>query len=289
MMTRSEFLFGSFWTGWHRWAAWALCVGAIVLLGVLRTATDADFTFTSLTMLPVLALAWIDGKRNGLVVAFLAAAMWLVSDIASEWQFSDEWVPWVNAITRLIAYSVTVLLVAQVRLQFEREHKNATHDVLTGLQNRRAFFEAGAFEVERAKRYAHPLAIVFLDLDDFKQLNDGRGHDAGDAALRATARALARTMRASDRVARIGGDEFAVLLPETGYEAAVEAGRKISIAVNAALKAFPPVKVSIGVAWFGKADCAFSAMLKAADALMYEVKESGKHDMRSRRFSPVEK
>ena len=289
MMTRSEFLFGSFWTGWHRWAARSLCVGAIVLLGALRTATDADFTFTSLTMLPVLALAWIDGKRKGLVVAFLAAAMWLVSDIASERQFSDEWVPWVNAITRLIAYSVTVLLVAQVRLQFEREHKYAMHDVLTGLQNRRAFLEAGALEVERAKRYARPLAVIFLDLDDFKQLNDSKGHDTGDTALRATAKALSQGLRASDRVARMGGDEFAVLLPETGCEAAVETGRKIFTAVNAALKGFRPVKVSIGVAWFGKADRPFPAMLMAADELMYAVKESGKHDLRSRCFASPEK
>lgn len=288
-MTRSEFLFGSFWQGWHRWAVWLICAGVIVLLGLLRTATDADFSFASISMLPVLAIAWIDGKNNGLLVALLAAAMWLVSDIASGRQFSDEWIPWANALTRLFTYGVMVLLVAQVRSQFEREHRHATHDALTGLQNRRAFFEAGAFEVERAKRYAHPMAVVYLDLDDFKQLNDCSGHDAGDEALKATARAMAGTMRATDRVARIGGDEFAILLPETGYEAAVDTGRKIAAVVNAALKDFPPVKVSAGVAWFGNADRAFSAMLKAADELMYEVKESGKHDLRSRRFTLLEK
>jgi diguanylate cyclase (GGDEF)-like protein len=289
MMTRSEFLFGRFWTGWHRWAAWSICVGVIVLLGVLRTATDADYTFASLAMLPVLAIAWVDGKRNGLLVALLAVAMWLVSDIASGRQFSDEWIPWVNAITRLFTYSVAVLLVTRVRLQFEQEHDNAMHDALTGLQNRRAFLAAGAFEVERAKRYAHPMAVIYLDLDDFKKLNDSKGHAAGDAALRATAAALSGSMRATDRVARMGGDEFAVLLPETGYEAAVDTGRKISTVVNAALMAFLPAQVSIGVAWFGKADRLFPAMLTAADELMYEVKESGKHDMRSRRVAAVEK
>lgn len=286
-MTPSDFLSGSFWQGWHRWAAWLICVGLIVLLGLLRSATDTDFTFASLAILPVLAIAWIDGKRNGLLVALLATAMWLASDIASERQFSDDWIPWVNAITRLLTYGIAVLLVAQIRFQFDREHNNATHDALTGLQNRRAFFEAGDFEVERAKRYAHPLAVIYLDLDDFKQLNDCKGHDAGDAALRATASALTRTMRATDRVARMGGDEFAVLLPETGYEAAITAGQKISIALDAALKAFPPVKVSIGVAWFAAADRLFPAMLTAADELMYEVKESGKHDMRSRRVAPL--
>lgn len=97
------------------------------------------------------------------------------------------------------------------------------------------------------------------------------------------------TERSSDRVARMGSDEFAVLLPEIGYDAAVEAGRKISIAVNAALAAFPPVKASLGIAWFGEADRLFPEMLKAADGLMYEEKESGKGDMRPRRFSAMNK
>ena len=82
----------------------------------------------------------------------------------------------------------------------------------------------------------------------------------------------------------MGGDEFAVLLLEIGYEAAVEAGRKISTAVDTALKGFPPVKGSIGIAWFGEADRSFPAMLKAADELMYEVKKSGKNNVRSRHF-----
>ncbi|BCB27207.1 hypothetical protein SKTS_20930 [Sulfurimicrobium lacus] len=285
----SKFLLGTFWTGWRRWAAWSICIGAIFLLGALRSATDADFTFASLVILPVLAIAWIDGKRNGLLVAFLAAAMWTVADIAAERQFSTQWIPWSNALTRLMTYSLVALLAAQVRLQFEREHELATRDALTGLLNRRAFLEAGSAEVERAKRYARPLTVIFLDLDDFKQLNDAKGHDAGDAALQATAKALLSTLRSSDRVARMGGDEFAVLLPEIGYDAAVEAGRKISIAVSAALAAFPPVKASLGIAWFGEADRLFPEMLKAADGLMYEVKESGKGDMRPRRFSAMNK
>jgi diguanylate cyclase (GGDEF)-like protein len=284
-MGRFEVLIATVWTGWQRLAAWAICIGVIVLLGVLRTATDADFTFASLAMLPVLVIAWIGGRKSGLFVAFLAAAMWTLADLASERQFTTQWIPWTNAITRLMTYSLVALLVTQVRLQLEREHEHATHDALTGLQNRPAFLEAGASEVERAKRYPHSLAIIYLDLDDFKQLNDSKGHDAGDNALRATARTLLATLRSSDRVARLGGDEFAILLPETGYDAAVETGRKISVAVNAALEAFPPVKISIGLAWFGRVDRLFPSMLKAADKLMYEVKQSGKHDMRARRFA----
>ncbi len=287
--TTSDFLFRISWTGWRRWAARSISVCALFLLGVLRLETDAEFAFASLALLPVLAIAWIGGKWNGLSIAFLAAVMWSVSDIASERQFGAPWIPWANALTRLMTYSIVALLVAQVRLLFEREHEFATSDALTQLQNRRAFLEAGAFEVDRAKRYGHPQAVVFLDLDDFKQLNDTKGHDAGDAALRATAHALRGALRSSDRVARLGGDEFAVLLPEIGYDAAVEAGRKISIAVNNALRDFPPVKGSIGIAWFGDAQRTFPELLKAADELMYEVKAGGKGDMRSRLFGAINK
>lgn len=282
----SALLLNTPWRGWRRWAAWSICGSAIFLLGLLRTATDADFTFASLVVVPVLAMAWIGGKRDGLVVAFLASSVWIVGDItASERQFSAEWVPWANAVTRLMTYGLVVLMAAKIRRQFEKEHEDATRDGLTGLQNRRAFLEGGAAEVERAKRYGHSLAVLFLDLDDFKQLNDSQGHDAGDAALRATAQALIAALRASDRIARLGGDEFAVLLPEIEYAAATEAGRKILQAVNATLQPFPPVRASIGIAWFVAADRLLPAMLKAADELMYEVKESGKHDMRSRSFS----
>ena len=280
----TKFLLGTFWTGWRCWAAWSVCVSAIILLGALRAATDADFAFASLAILPVMVIAWIGGKRSGLFVAFMTAAMYFVADIVLERQFSTQWIPWANALTRFMTYSLVALLAAQVRLQFEREHVHATRDELTGLHNRRAFLEAGVSEVERAKCEAHPLAVIFLDLDDFKQLNDTLGHDAGDAALRATAKAMLGALRSSDRVARLGGDEFSVLIPEIGYDAAVEAGQKISTAVNAALEDFPPVKGSIGVAWFGVADCLFPAMLKAADELMYEVKESGKNDVLSRSF-----
>ena len=285
--TKSYFPVRTYWTGWRRWAAWSICVSALFLLGVLRMETDAEFTFASLALLPVLVIAWIGGKWNGLSIAFLAAVMWNVADIASERQFSAPWIPWANAVTRLMTYSLVALLAAQVRLQLEREHELATSDPLTRLQNSRSFLEAGAFEVDRSKRYGHPLAVVFLDLDDFKQLNDTKGHDAGDTALRATAGALLGALRSSDRVARLGGDEFAVLLPEIAYDAAIDAGQKISIAVNNALRDFPPVRGSIGVAWFEDGHRTFPAMLKAADELMYEVKESGKGDMRLRRFAAI--
>jgi diguanylate cyclase (GGDEF)-like protein len=212
--------------------------------------------------------------------------MWGVADLASDRQFGAPWIPWANAITRLITYGVVAVLAAQVPLLFERDRDTATQDALTGIPNRRAFLQVGTSEIERLKRYGHPLSIVFLDLDNFKQLNDSKGHDAGDDALRATAEALLKALRSSDHVARLGGDEFAAMLLEIGYGAAVEAGRKISYTLHETLRNYPPVRVSIGVAWFERVDQSIDDLLKVADQLMYEVKMSGKGDVRVQRFPP---
>lgn len=269
-------LLSTTWNGWRRSATWAACIGVILFLGAIRTATDAELAVASFALLPVLVIAWIGGKASGVLMASLAATMWIAADIASDRQFSAAWIPWTNFVARLITYNLVALLTAEIRVLLTREYEQASQDALTGLQNRRAFLEVGSAEIERAKRYSHPLAVIFIDLDNFKKLNDKSGHEAGDAALQATARALSCALRSSDRVARLGGDEFAVLLPEIKYDATVDTVRKLASVVNRALGKFPPVGASLGVAWFGEMDRAFTDMLSVADKLMYQVKASGK-------------
>ncbi len=195
----------------------------------------------------------------------------------------------------LLAVTVEALLLAlviasqfaQMREQIEKEHEFATRDELTGLQNRRAFLEAAMFEVERAQRHNRPLSVVFLDLDNFKQLNDSKGHNAGDAALRAISSALQETLRSTDILGRLGGDEFSIILTEIAYDDVQVAGQKIFDTVRKTLQDFPPVSVSIGVTWFNCIDRSFSDMMKAADELMYEVKGSGKDNICFRRFDAI--
>lgn len=283
-VARSEFLVATFWTGWRRLVVYATCIATIFLLGGLRSATDAELAFASLAMLPVLVIAWLGGNWPGLSMALLAAAMWSASDIHSECEFSAPWIPWLNGMVRFLTYGLVVLLTAQVRLQYARERQHATRDPLTGLLNRRAFLAAGDTEVERTRRYEGPFTVIFMDLDCFKVLNDTKGHAMGDVALQATAMALVETTRTTDLVARMGGDEFAIVFPEIDFEAAMSAANKLFNAVNCALEKYPPLSVSIGVAWFQVADLTLSTMLRIADELMYTVKADGKSKVLSRRF-----
>ncbi len=265
--------------------AWLAAVSVILALGAIRVATAAEFAFASLGLLPVLLIAWIAGRVSGMAFAGLAAATWLIGDIVSERDYSSDWIPWANGLTRFAAYGIVVVLADQVRVQLLREHERAIRDQLTGLLNRHALGEIGSREVDRSRRYAHPLAVAFIDLDNFKKLNDCEGHGSGDAALRATAAALQATSRSTDILARWGGDEFVLLLPELDADAAALAGQRVSDALRRALRGFPGVSASVGVAWFEAADRPFAEMLHAADAVMYLAKQAGKDAIRVQEFN----
>ena len=262
----------------------ALLVAA--LLAIVRIATEAELSIMSAVILPVIAVAWMGGGRQGILFAAAATVMWVMSDYAAGRSYAETWMPVLNGVTRFAVYSVVAVLVGLLRDALRRERELARHDILTGLMNRRAFFQVGQDETERARRYGHPIAVAFLDLDNFKQLNDRLGHDVGDAALKLVAQIMERATRTTDRTARLGGDEFAIILPETGVDAAQEAGTKLADAINAALKKeFSPTSVSIGVACFDPPPEGFEPMVKAADVLMYKIKKGGKSGVLLRQFA----
>jgi diguanylate cyclase (GGDEF)-like protein len=151
---------------------------------------------------------------------------------------------------------------------FQTLLESATHDALTGLPNRRAFDRVLARELERSSRYGEIFSLAIIDLDGFKQLNDSRGHAAGDALLRQAADTIREACRASDVAGRLGGDEFAVLLPQTNqFEAAALCER-----LRAAVEALADVSLSWGVAEYPTHGVDASTLMRAADAAMYASK-----------------
>ena len=154
-------------------------------------------------------------------------------------------------------------------------------DALTGALNRRAFFERGAAELARARRAARSVALLALDIDLFKAVNDRYGHPGGDAVLKTFAATLRRETRASDLVARLGGEEFAILLPETTGDLAFMIAERIRLAVAQSASEFGGaairVTVSIGVAHTTPAVATVEALIAAADAALYEAKGGGRN------------
>lgn len=165
--------------------------------------------------------------------------------------------------------------------QKEAAEALARTDPLTGLANRRAFDEAARLEVQRALRYGTPLALVLADLDHFKSINDGFGHHSGDEVLRQCARILSATVRHVDVVGRWGGEEFVILMPDTGLEEAVQAAERFRQAI-----AGTPVPLgerscqctaSFGVAALQRGMPDLDDLLSRADAALYRAKERGRN------------
>jgi two-component system cell cycle response regulator len=170
------------------------------------------------------------------------------------------------------------------RAYYEEIYRVMTVDGLTGAYNKRYLMEALGREVARSARYGRDLSLVLLDIDRFKEINDAHGHLGGDAILSAVCHAVAREIRKEDVLARFGGDEFAVLLPETDLEHArllAEKVRGIVAAVEAAVGDAPvPVTVSLGVASLVPATEIAEELVRRADEHLYEAKRAGRNCVR---------
>jgi diguanylate cyclase (GGDEF)-like protein len=168
----------------------------------------------------------------------------------------------------------------RLALALDNEKSLSRSDYLTGLANRRAFEESFDMECKRSRRYNRPLTLVYMDLDNFKQVNDGQGHQTGDEVLVAVAASLRTNLRGTDCVARIGGDEFAILLPETDEHAAQIIMRKLDAVLQTLLTTKNwPIGFSFGVVTFPVPLDSLDTMLQRADKLMYDAKQGGKGAM----------
>ncbi len=221
------------------------------------------------------------------------------SDITTiRMQRKDASIVWVEINVRLVRDSVTgepkehVIVMRDMTERIGLEKKLSTlafSDSLTGLLNRRAFDEALTREWKRAVRYGGQISLLMLDIDHFKRFNDRYGHQAGDDCLRTVAEAVSRAVRATDRVARYGGEEITVILPSTFSAGAIEAAGKVRSAVEALRLSHEGnpegngwVTVSVGVATTlvprgETVEGMPKALLEAADSAMYKAKNEGRN------------
>ncbi len=166
--------------------------------------------------------------------------------------------------------------------ELKKFERHATTDALTGLANRHAMLEAFPAEIKHCVENDAPVAMVMIDVDDFKQFNDMFGHIAGDRALTAVAKILRTQFRPHDRLVRYGGDEFAVLLPGTNREQALAIGERVRAAVSGITGDGSdsliqiPVKVSMGVAELSE-NGDFDSLTRDADAALYRAKHAGRN------------
>ena len=181
----------------------------------------------------------------------------------------------------IVIWNSTLLYRADLQRERIKQqlHHDSLHDALTGLGNRARFLQRLETEARRARHYQVPCALLYLDLDGFKQVNDTLGHPAGDRLLQAVAERLTSCVRENDLCARLGGDEFVVLLEDTSRSRAYEVAQRIlaEIAAPYTLDDQPArVGVSIGVALGGPQTESAEILLKQSDVALYNAKHAGK-------------
>jgi diguanylate cyclase (GGDEF)-like protein len=171
-------------------------------------------------------------------------------------------------------------LEVKKKLEEELKHQAAT-DPLTGMMNRRALFDICIKEIGQASRYKHALSCLILDIDKFKNVNDIYGHDAGDIVLERIANLMQENIRSADYVGRIGGEEFAILMPSTDAESAYEIADRLrshieqnSIVAN---KQTIHITISIGISELHANETDTHDIMKRADDALYEAKETGRN------------
>ena len=257
--------------------ALALALAMIAAIGALDYLTGDQLSFSVFYLMPVAVATWRLRLMAGLSMAGLSAGVWLGVDVVSRTTYSNPAIHLWNSLVRLGFFVIVAVLMEQVHVGYRWEAASARTDPLTGLANRRSFNEVAEVEIERARRHGRPVTLVVLDVDDFKRVNDLHGHDAGDDLLRALAAAMTSSLRTGDVVARFGGDEFVLLLPETGPAEAVAVVERIRRAAAAAATGdWSPDRFSLGAVTFLVPPPGVIEALRRVDAVMYGAKRAGK-------------
>lgn len=255
----------------------AVSLFGVALVGLLDYATGFETSLSLFYLGPVALAAWYAGRHGAIAIAVLSAIVWLVADMASGHFYSHPLITMWELLARLGVFLVQGLLLVALRGALAREQQAARTDALTGLTSRHAFEEQLEHDLRLAQRRRSAITLAFLDLDDFKIINDTYGHLEGDQVLRVTGRVLRESTRVADTVARFGGDEFVWVLPDADPHGAEEAVTKIRDDLHQALAAEAwQVSFSIGAITFLDTVPSVHEALKAADTLMYDAKRRGK-------------
>ncbi len=253
----------------------------VALLGAADYLNGPDVSLLIFYVVPVFVASWYAGRGAGLLACAASGLAWFLVAHATAEHFSHPLIAYWNASVRLGFIVILAHLVASFRRSLAQERELARTDYLTGAFNGRSFAEAAEAEIVRARRHAHPFSVAFMDVDDFKLVNDRHGHSAGDRLLRLVSDALRANVREVDRVARLGGDEFAVLMPETDDRAAEVVLRRVRRRLlEAAREEGWPVTFSAGLITWVEPPAGVDEMLRAADELMYAAKRHGKNAVR---------
>jgi len=249
---------------------------ALVLTVALDTLTPPQLNWSLLYLAPVVMAAALISRGAGLVFAALSTVIWMVAESVFQHLATSAWVAAWNTGMRFAVFAVVAWLVGSLARAHAHESALARTDPLTGLANRRVFAEHLERALAQTSRIGRPSTVAILDLDDFKNVNDRRGHAEGDRVLQLVARAIAGNVRGGDLVTRFGGDEFAVLMPNTDADVAVVVLERLLRGIRDACAPFAAVGATAGAvtAWWPPERP--ETLLGVADQQLYRAKQEAR-------------
>jgi len=250
----------------------------VILLGILDYVTGAEISLSFFYLIPIFLIVWKNGKRAGLYASLISTIVWYCSNWLAGDEYSSILIFYWNAAIRAGFFLTTSFLLAEIRVLLEQERNLSRTDSLTGVLNRRAFYEFAELQFASLKRTFHPFTVVHFDIDNFKQVNDKFGHQVGDQLLQGVGDTISAFIRVKDRLVRLGGDEFLLYLPETGEsEARAIISRLLANLSSVMAKNQWAVSFSLGTMTFLKLPGSIDEMIRVADEMMYQAKQGGKN------------
>ena len=252
----------------------------VLLIGIIDLITGYQISFSIFYLIPIMWITWQSGKKSGFFISLLSAIAWLEADLLAEHLYTHPAIPYWNAFMRFGIFVLITYILSILKKSLENEKKLARLDHLTQAANYRSFSEAIFLEIQRAQRYKHPFSLAYLDLDNFKLVNDRFGHEAGNKLLQETVALMQTETRKTDLVGRLGGDEFAILMPETDKRSARDVLVRIKnkFALEMENKNYQ-VSMSIGCITYLDVPVEVDDILQKADELMYSIKKRGKDNL----------
>ncbi len=252
----------------------------VIAFGAIDLLVRSEVIFAIFYLLPLALVSWYVGARSGIAISLVSVALLFLDDVVSFRRDFGSFIIYWDAVGRLGSFFIISYALSALRTMLERERALARTDSLTGISNTRAFYELMSRERERAKRYDSPFTLAYMDIDDFKAINDTLGHAAGDQVIKTVAKTIEGAIRAIDIVARVGGDEFVVMFPGADDEESLRIMGRIKDRLDETVEVRGmKVTFSIGMVTYCKVVVTVDEMIHAADTLMYKVKANGKNSI----------